>query len=1400
MRIIGTPVALVQLTAVCNLHRSPDSASLTGFSRGVCLISQTHLPQTSQSSCNPALCVCVSPGSSHLSHNILRPAVASPGTRPYHNHSPRPPTRSNRKRSSPLVLKLKKVQILGFKSFCDRTEVQLEGRGIAAIVGPNGCGKSNISDAITWVLGEQSAKSLRGLKMEDVIFAGTRDRRPTGMAEVSLTLVDPTVYDGAESEEPGAPGMDPRFRENAATELAGDWDENALREQTAEETEEAVLEAQPGQIYEAEGTGLRAQGSEGEVNPSANGEAANHAVANGEAANDAVATSQAAHGAAANNVVLKVRRRKFNRTPARAGEITVTRRLFRSGESEYLLNGKICRLRDIQDIFLGTGLGGESYAIIGQERIGQLLSSKPLDRRSIIEEAAGITRFKTKKRLAELRLESAKTNLSRVDDIFDEVTRQVAVLKRQAAKAEKYGELRAEFTAKLRVVLASRLSQMDAESTSLQTEINRLNSLIDRQAAELEGLDEENRTGTARGYELDREIRDTTARASSSAVDLERTQARLAANKDRQAELTQRLASANDELAQAREALAHLAGEREQHRSFLETATAEANAHKAEAQAQQQRAHDAMRGVLNAEAQAEQGRRNALNAMQRANGARNEIAQAEAALAGLDRENERLAAESDAARHELEQLGHQRGQAKITFESVTDRLKRLEADIVELRGKLEKGRMDETQSRRRGDQLRAELATLLGRRGSLEALIREHSYSTDTVRNIFRANSKRQQQNGDGIAPVGTLADFLEVDGRYENVVDEFLRDELNYIVVKSWDAADEGVRLLHGDVAGRATFLVHPDHGQGTFPFAEGMTSTTRPDRDGVVPLTECVRVLNGFGRSLEVILPRLREGFVTPDSETARHLALSNPQSFFLAPSGETFHNVTVTGGKPRTQGPLALKRELAEIQTKINALEAELSQNELATQALTREIAELTSTLDHRNHERRDTERESANSGAALRQMEAEAGRLERRLQDWQLALARNKDQRGAREELIARKRTEADRLEAERGVGLEERRRNAGANAERTERLFANQQQRIAQIEGTIHNAQAETARREEENTTLAAQAEVLAATRAEATQSTDRLTAEAQTLRARLADLDGQLRHLRHDTETLREQRATHTARHAKLTSDLEHLEATCINDLSVEPQTLRDDNTIQRLEADALTAEDEAARALRKRMENMGPVNMMALDELREASERYTHLEAQRRDLIDAIENTTASIREIEDVSREKFDEAFKIINENFSQTFTKLFGGGQAFMRLTDTEGASEKDLAGIDIIASPPGKKLQNVLLLSGGEKALTALSLLVGIFQFQPAPFCVLDEVDAPLDETNVGRFAKLIHEMSATTQFVVITHSKRTMSQADVIYGVTMQEPGVSKIVSVALSQSTRTQQDANRRVA
>jgi chromosome segregation protein len=1287
------------------------------------------------------------------------------------------------------LLKLKKVQILGFKSFCDRTEVQLSGEGIAAIVGPNGCGKSNISDAITWVLGEQSAKSLRGVKMEDVIFAGTRDRKPTGMAEVSLTLIDPEIYDGAslrgESDEPEIV-----IDEAAPT----DWDETTLRQQRADETDEAVAEAQPGTIIEGEAKGPHILPPPTE-------------------------TDAAAEIANPNNVVLKIRRRKFGRAPIRAGELTITRRLFRSGDSEYLLNGKICRLRDIQDIFMGTGLGGESYAIIGQERIGQILSSKPLDRRAILEEAAGITRFKTKKRLAELRLEAARLNLSRVNDIFDEVTRQMTTLKRQASKAERYGALRDELRTRLRVVLASRMLQLDTEQAATTEKITLLATQIDAQAATVETMDVEHTEGIRTGYTLDQQIRDMGAQANQSAVELERITARTAANADRVAELTSRLATGTEDLAQAREQLASLAGELEQHRSFLENATAESTGSREAAQSHHTRAQEAVRALASAEQQAEQNRRATMQLVQRTAQTHNEEAQAAAALAGLEREAERLLSESDIARQELETLGLQRGQVKMSFESVTERLKRLEAEIAELRLQIEASRSEEAQSKRRGDQLRGEVATLTGRRNSLESLIREHSYSTDTVRNIFKTSAYKQ--NTDGMAAVGTLADFLEVDGKYESVVDEFLRDELNYIVVKSWDAADAGMHLLQTDVSGRATFLVHPNDSQANFAFADGMTSAAQTNIEGiegVVPLKECVRVLDGFGRSLEVILPKLREGFVAPDSYTARSLALSNPQAFFLSPSGETFHNVTVTGGRPRAQGPLALKRELVEVQQRLEKAEQDLAHTDIHTGELQHQIATLNASLEGKTHERRDAERESANSGAALRQMESEVARIERRLQDWALTSERNRDARSQKAELIGRRQQEAAAFENERTTleatlialqerlgelrgqredlqqaaaaaaaalaGLEERRRNVAANFDQTTRLYNGQNQRIQQLDQQLASASTEKLRREEETEALAIQHTELSELRASAVAEGARLTTQAAELRVAVAELDQRLRTLRHETEALREQRAGLTARAAKLASDIEHIDATCLNDLGAEPITLREDPAIIRIEGDDLHTQEEESRALKQRLEAMGPVNMMALEEYNETTARHSFLETQRKDLLDSIENTQASIKEIDDVSRLKFDEAFKIINENFSITFAKLFGGGQAFMKLTDAENSNE---SGIDIVASPPGKKLQNILLLSGGEKALTALSLLVGIFQFQPAPFCILDEVDAPLDETNVGRFAKLISEMSATTQFVVITHSKRTMAQADVIYGVTMQEPGVSKIVSVNLGR-------------
>jgi chromosome segregation protein len=363
-----------------------------------------------------------------------------------------------------------------------------------------------------------------------------------------------------------------------------------------------------------------------------------------------------------------------------------------------------------------------------------------------------------------------------------------------------------------------------------------------------------------------------------------------------------------------------------------------------------------------------------------------------------------------------------------------------------------------------------------------------------------------------------------------------------------------------------------------------------------------------------------------------------------------------------------------------------------------------------------------------------------------------------------------------------AGLEERRRGAEAAFQRIERLHGDLERRVQTIEQQRTTSEKEREQRIAESATLAQREQELTAQRAEALALAQTYASQAQALRAQLAAIETQLKTGRAALDQLRENRANRASEVAKLKADLEHLEANCLNEVNVEAAVIRADTEIVHLAEEALVAEEETCRTLRQRMEQMGPVNMMALDEYKETAERHGFLDTQRKDLTESIENTQDTIKEIDRISRTKFDEAFAKINDNFAQVFSRLFQGGQAFLRLTDAENQAE---SGLESVASPPGKKLQNVLLLSGGEKALTALALLVGIFQFQPSPFCVLDEVDAPLDDTNVGRLADLLHAMSKDTQFLVVTHSKRMMHSADMIYGVTMQEPGVSKVVSVRL---------------
>jgi chromosome segregation protein len=1285
------------------------------------------------------------------------------------------------------VLKLKKLQILGFKSFCDRTELKFPGDGIAAIIGPNGCGKSNIADAIAWVLGEQSAKTLRGSRMEDVIFAGTRERNPLGMAEVSLTLIDPTVYDGPDANS--EPQIE--IRDEMPEE---DWDETAERAQAHAEAERIAEELQPGKVEEQEAEGT----------PSAVGAPVVEGTATAQA--EEPAASAPAHPFA---VVLKIRRRKLKPQTFHAGEIMVTRRLFRSGDSEYLLNGKVCRLRDIQELFMGTGLGPESYALIEQGRIGQILSSRPYDRRAIIEEAAGITKFKTKKRLSEARLEESKLNLARVNDIFEEVTRQMNSLKRQAAKAERYAKLRDEMRGKLRIVLASKFAQMERESQGLQSQLSALAEAMREESEALQEMESEQTASRQRGYAIEDEARQTRDRLASISLETDRAHARRRTNEERCNELVTRSAASQQELAQADWRLATLSAERDSNRQVLESASADLAAAQQDLTQAQQLSALAAADLSELERRQEECRAAILETVAAASNLRNQITQAEERVAALDREQQRVQGELTTSNSQLAAFGGQRGQIALEFESVTQKATGLADEISHTRIQLESKRATEIETKARLDGLRGEYASALGRKSSIESVIAEHGYSTESVKRLFQSGALQG-----GRAPAGVLADFLEVDNRYENVVEDFLRDELNFVVVKSWDAADEGLRLLRSDVDGRATFLVHPNDSQAKFSFLVDEAAHHQAPHQGMVPLKNCVRVLNGFGKSLEVILPKLGNGYIVADPGLARNMALENPDAFFLSESGECFHNVTVTGGKQRSEGPLSMKRELRDLLRSISDLEATLRHEEHRVLTLGREIRDLTSLLERLENERRDAEKQAMTSGHMLHQLETELTRTRERAEICGKELARVEDDRTEQVVTIEMRRTELasaeqrrSELEAQaaavqaglaglkdhrdmatvtmsqqmaRVASLEERHRSAAGVLARIESLVQEMAERCAALRTHIDTAAAEKLQREAENVTLGEQLIAWAAEQQICVEREQALHAESEQLRARLAELDEALRHSRQLLDQARDRRGELAAAVAKLESDVQHMAETCLNELNIPREDLVADATLTLVEGEQLAAEDQTYHEMRTRLDHMGPVNMMALEEYKETAERHQFLDTQRKDLLDAIENLQNTIREIDTISRQKFQEAFERINENFQAIFRKLFNGGQAYMRLTDDLNAAE---SGIDIVASPPGKKLQNVLLLSGGEKALTAISLLTAIFQYAPSPFCILDEVDAPLDEANIGRFTELIKEMSLQTQFVLITHSKKTMSVAPVMYGVTMQEPGVSKLVSV-----------------
>ncbi len=1271
------------------------------------------------------------------------------------------------------MLKLRKVEIVGFKSFCERTVVTFSGIGTTCIVGPNGCGKSNVVDAISWVLGEQSHKSLRAERMADCIFNGTTKRPPMGLAEVTITLEDPELAEAARfvlesaaaetvinlTAPPSGPAGSPNQEAGAtdSTDLAGASD-------VATTTSEASATSSDFPVpTEAETRGKR--------------------------------------------------RKKGSDKPVLAtkpGEVVVTRRLYRSGQSEYLINGRVGRLRDIQEMFMGVGLGPDSYAIIEQGRIGLILSSKPMERRAIIEEAAGVTKFKTKKRLAEAKLESSKANLSRVNDIVVEVEKQLGSLKRQAAKARRYSEIRDHMRGIVRQMLAGKARELDAEAERIGKQLQEVTTTENQQAELIRQQEGEQDLLTRQIYERDAEIRQSQNHLNHTALEVDRSENRIVFNRQRTEELSGRHGQLSTEIEQAKAQAAECESRWANQRVTVSVLRDDVPVLKGKVDSLSEHAQSRAAQIHSSEVRLEALRQCAAEAgdsLMRLHGEQKQAEEAlvhqGAALKKLENDEAALLESSLRVRDDAER-------AALEWKSSTVQLNALKRNSEELQARIASMRAEREATSKQADALRESVVGIRARHATLTQILNDRSYTEEAVQKLFAASERGSGASQDFRA-VGVLADYAEVEEQHEAAIEEYLRDELEYIVVQTFDHARAGVSLLREEVGGRATFFVDSLR---ELRISEYEPIANFHPEDGVLDrLDRLVNFRDPLGAAAKQFLPRLRAAYLTDGAATAEKLARDNPQYAFVTPDGTCYQGRMVSGGRPDEAGPLGMKRELRALDAELAQLERQAEEVRATMEKLAADLQSSEQSLAEVNAQCQTAEREVFSAKHRHDQTQSELARLGLDLTTCQNGLNRIRQEvenaRGraekAQSQLAAatNTRTEAEAesahladeivqlraaVQSEQGdlaasraelAAMNERLSAAEALAKRLEQEraeFARRENALRQQEASIDEETATLAR---ESADLTQQLEVLRAEKLRLETRQRELEQEWDAARTRLTHMEDNLRMGRQSLQELREQRSHAEVERAKNDSDRAHLRETCMSEVNAQPEDLIATESVF-ISGEELAAAEANYREMKARIESMGAVNMMALEEFNECEQRFTFLTRERDDLLQSIADTQQAITELDLVTREKFEQAFTTINGNFSQAFHAIFGGGTAEMRLTEPDSSGD---AGIDVVASPPGKRLQNILLLSGGEKAMTALALLIAIFRYQPSPFCILDEVDAPLDEANVSRFTRLVGEMSGQTQFIIVTHNRKTMETGSVLYGVTMQEPGVSKIVSV-----------------
>jgi len=1315
-------------------------------------------------------------------------------------------------------MRIKRIEIIGFKSFCDRTVLGIN-EPITSVVGPNGCGKSNIVDAVRWCMGEQSAKHLRGKAMDDVIFAGSENRGPAGMAEVSLTFEDV----GFSHETLELALTQEKDQELAVPKIAGDEGDEGT-EVDAEKTEAAAAD---GDVAKTDAADDETQ-PEGEAAPEVaaktdeTGETekvdqAESAKADGEVGEGGVDAEQ---GEASKEVEKFLADRPAAIDFSSYTEVTVTRRLFRDGTSNYLINRMPCRLRDVTDFFMGTGVGTKAYSIIEQGRIGMIVSARPQDRRTLIEEAAGITKFKAKKKAAERKLDRTKQNLLRVSDIVAELAKRMGSLRRQAQKAERYRRYKTELKDIDLWRASHQYLSIDAETKSATIALAAATEGRDDTRIEFETQDAKvvaERSGLAveerrlaelqeQLYELENRIK-----LSENKVEFQTREAN---------ELVERVANAQGEIRGLNERQEQAKEQLEQKRGELGSlqSTIDAN----EQTVEQRDAAAAEARQLLAEAQSGLDK------------ARTGLAQARAELASADTREQALAQRKEESTTRLERVVEDADEGSTKLKTADKEASKAAVKLSELKQtRLDLGVQTESLEKRqaelqeRGAEFEAKVETLRTelhrRRSRLQSLIEIHEKYEG-----FANGTRAVMQNAEGIATSdqkiwGLVADVVQAPAQFELAVEVALGDRLGGILVDSHHVGVKAIEYLKETSAGRSSFVpFKPPTDAAVSGIQVEDRSNSVIGSEGVVGrMVDLIKFDDGFekvGRQL------LNSCVVVETLNRAVELHESGTDETLVTLEGDIVDSRgVVSGGSQEAQGAgvLAQKREIRELEEITTSLATDLADATASVVSTKTELQRVTKTIESLRAEAHngdiaimghDKDLSGFRADAdrlrnQLTQLNAEQLELEERLRavaDQEKELAESREQAGTdierysaeQEELVTRVESGREQVEELAMAATEAKVRVAQLGEKRASLDAAVLQLELndRELNDRITKLQVSIAEGTERNTTLRDDTEALQASLVELREKHGGSAAELDEGRKlyeiRVAGMqvaEMAVRELRAKSEEFTGQVNGLEIQLAGLNSQVGVIEDQIAERYNVSLRRIVGDYHLR-----PLVGEEEEARLekLKQLIHRMGAdINLTAIEEFATVSERHDFLSTQQIDLDNAVDQLRKAIDKINRTSRKKFRDTYNAINGQFQELFPRLFRGGRATLKLTPPSNSTSQDILdfGVDIVAQPPGKKNTTVDQLSGGEKALTAVALIFAIFLIKPSPFCVLDEVDAPLDDANVDRYNEIVREMTDRSQFIVITHNKRTMEIADQLYGVTMQEPGVSKLVSVNLKQ-------------